>query len=73
MFSFNAALHVLIYIGNLSSPNDLTNVLLDNLRQFTNSPQILRIGGLTQYGSYPDVYRRLLTIPSGTRQLMTPI
>lgn len=36
-------------LGNLSSPNQLTNVLLGNLRQFTGEEQILRIGGLTQY------------------------
>ena len=36
-------------LGNRSSPNKLTNVVLSNLRQFTNEDQILRIGGLTQY------------------------
>ncbi|CAL5871233.1 uncharacterized protein PFLUO_LOCUS5481 [Penicillium psychrofluorescens] len=35
-------------LGNRSSPNKLTNVVLSNLRQFTNEDQILRIGGLTQ-------------------------
>lgn len=36
-------------LGNGSSPNQLTNVLLSNLRHFTGEEQILRIGGLTQY------------------------
>jgi hypothetical protein len=41
----------------LSSPNELTNILLDNLRQFTDVPQILRIGGLTQYAYWMDFYK----------------
>lgn len=40
-------------LGNSSNPNVLTDTLLANLREFNNGvPQILRIGGITQYATY---------------------